>query len=54
VSLQEWEKNPPAGCWEKAAGPAKEAGDLLRKHDGPFFLGETGKSGGNWSERRLC
>jgi hypothetical protein len=26
-------------CWEKARAPAQEAGDLLRKHGGPFFLG---------------
>jgi hypothetical protein len=30
-------------CWEKAKAPAKEAGDLLRKNGGPYFLGETGK-----------
>ncbi|KAH7397119.1 hypothetical protein BKA66DRAFT_594405 [Pyrenochaeta sp. MPI-SDFR-AT-0127] len=28
-------------CWENAMMPAKEAGDLLRKNGGPFFLGET-------------
>jgi hypothetical protein len=28
--------------WEHVKGPAKEAGDLLRKHGGPFFLGERG------------
>jgi glutathione S-transferase len=28
-------------CWERAVAPAKEAGDLLRKNGGPFFLGET-------------
>jgi hypothetical protein len=54
VPLQEFEKNPPADCWEKAAGPAKEVGDLLRKHDGPFFLGKTGKPGGKRGTRRLC
>lgn len=31
-------------CWEKIKGPVKEAGDLLRKNGGPFFLGETGGS----------
>ena len=30
-------------CWEAAKAPAREAGDLLRAHGGPFFLGETGK-----------
>jgi hypothetical protein len=29
-------------CWEEVKGPVKEAGDLLRKHGGPFFLGERG------------
>jgi hypothetical protein len=29
--------------WELAKAPAKEAGDWLREHGGPFFLGETGK-----------
>jgi glutathione S-transferase len=28
-------------CWERAKAPAKEAGDLLRAHGGPFFLGPT-------------
>ncbi|KAF2746428.1 hypothetical protein M011DRAFT_425067 [Sporormia fimetaria CBS 119925] len=27
-------------AWEKAKKPAKEAGDMLREHGGPFFLGE--------------
>lgn len=27
--------------WKKAEGPLKETADLLKKHDGPFFLGET-------------
>ncbi|PVI04228.1 hypothetical protein DM02DRAFT_611662 [Periconia macrospinosa] len=26
--------------WEKAKAPAKEVGDLLREHEGPFFLGD--------------
>jgi hypothetical protein len=30
-------------CWEEAKAPAKEAGDLLRKNGGPYFLGQTGK-----------
>lgn len=30
-------------CWEDVKAPAKEAADLLKKHGGPFFLGETGK-----------
>ncbi len=29
--------------WEKAKAPAQEIGDLLRKHGGPYFLGDTGK-----------
>ena len=42
--LQEVEKNGATEeCWEKAKEPAKEAGDLLRKNGGPFFLGETGE-----------
>jgi len=28
--------------WELAKAGAKETGDLLRKHGGPFFLGERG------------
>ncbi|KAF1944445.1 hypothetical protein EJ02DRAFT_452309 [Clathrospora elynae] len=40
-SLQDVEKDAPADAWEKAEGPARETGDLLRKHGGPFFLGET-------------
>lgn len=27
--------------WKKAQGPISEAADLLKKHDGPFFLGQT-------------
>ncbi|KAJ4362760.1 hypothetical protein N0V95_001251 [Ascochyta clinopodiicola] len=27
--------------WKGAEGPLKEAADLLKKHDGPFFLGQT-------------
>ncbi|KAJ4987959.1 hypothetical protein SVAN01_06534 [Stagonosporopsis vannaccii] len=27
--------------WKKTEEPLKEVADLLRKHDGPFFLGET-------------
>jgi hypothetical protein len=30
-------------CWEQAKAPAKEAGDLLRKNGGPYFLGQTGE-----------
>lgn len=29
--------------WKQLHEPLKEVGDLLRKHNGPFFLGETGK-----------
>ncbi|KAF1841199.1 uncharacterized protein K460DRAFT_322182 [Cucurbitaria berberidis CBS 394.84] len=40
--LQEIERTKATEqCWEDAKAPAKEAGDLLRKNDGPFFLGET-------------
>jgi hypothetical protein len=43
MSLQEFEKTKTADkCLEEAKQPAKEAGDLLRKHSGPYFLGETG------------
>src|SRR5690242_10137726 len=27
--------------WKKTEEPLKEVADLLQKHDGPFFLGET-------------
>lgn len=27
--------------WKKAQEPLKETADLLKKHDGPFFLGES-------------
>ncbi|KAH7080389.1 glutathione S-transferas-like protein [Paraphoma chrysanthemicola] len=27
--------------WEEAKAPAKEIGDWLREHEGPFFLGKT-------------
>lgn len=27
--------------WKKVEAPLKEVADLLQKHDGPFFLGET-------------
>lgn len=27
--------------WKKAEGPLREVADLLKKHGGPFFLGET-------------
>ena len=27
--------------WKKAQEPLKEVADLLKKHDGPFFLGQT-------------
>jgi hypothetical protein len=30
-------------CWKEIEQPAKEVGDLLRKHDGPYFLGKTGE-----------
>jgi glutathione S-transferase len=29
--------------WKAAEGPLKEVADWLKKHDGPFFLGESGK-----------
>lgn len=29
--------------WKQLQEPVKEVADLLRKHDGPFFLGKTGK-----------
>lgn len=42
--LQEVEKTRATEQrWEEAKGPAKEAGALLRKNGGPFFLGETGE-----------
>ena len=45
--LEEVEKaNTNEQCWEQAKAPAKEAGDLLRKNGGPFFLGETGEHTG--------
>lgn len=45
MSLDDLEKqNATEKCWEDAKAPAKEAGDLLRKNNGPFFLGETGES----------
>ncbi|KAF2651933.1 hypothetical protein K491DRAFT_75327 [Lophiostoma macrostomum CBS 122681] len=28
-------------CWKEIGQPAKEVGDLLRKHGGPYFLGKT-------------
>jgi glutathione S-transferase len=31
----------PEESWKRAEGPLKELADLLKKHDGPFFLGET-------------
>jgi hypothetical protein len=44
MSLQELENSKTADqCLEEAKAPAKEAGDLLRKHGGPYFLGETGR-----------
>lgn len=44
MPLPDLEKNHATEeCWELAKAPAKEAGDLLRRHGGPFFLGETGK-----------
>lgn len=39
--LKEALENAEEG-WKKVQGPAKEAADLLKKHGGPFFLGETG------------
>jgi glutathione S-transferase len=41
--LSEIAKTATEEGWEKAAVAAKEAGDLLRKNGGPFFLGETGR-----------
>jgi len=44
-SLEQLEKEADVDeCWEKVKGPVQEAGNLLRQHSGPFFLGETGKS----------
>jgi hypothetical protein len=42
MPLSEVLKNAGEDSWEKAEVFAKETGDLLRKHEGPFFLGETG------------
>ncbi|KAL1791839.1 hypothetical protein ACET3X_009590 [Alternaria dauci] len=40
--LEQVEKDANAEeCWEKAAAPAKEMGDLLRKNGGLYFLGQT-------------
>jgi hypothetical protein len=44
TTLQEEEKGTTSDYWEAARGPAKEAGDVVRKNGGPFFLGETGMS----------
>jgi glutathione S-transferase len=41
MPLSEVLKNAGEDSWEKAEVFAKETGDLLRKHEGPFFLGET-------------
>lgn len=42
--LQEVEKKGATEqAWKDAESPAKEAGDLLRKNGGPFFLGQTGE-----------
>lgn len=38
--LLEVEKSAPEDGWEKVKAPAKEAGDLLRKNGGPYFLGK--------------
>ena len=44
-SLEQVEKEADVDeCLEKIKGPVQEAGNLLRQHGGPFFLGETGKS----------
>lgn len=40
--LPEVAKDASESGWESAKVAAKEAGDLLRQHSGPFFLGETG------------
>jgi hypothetical protein len=45
MSFEELEKSKTADeCLEEAKEPAKEIGDLLRKHGGPYFLCETGRS----------
>jgi hypothetical protein len=44
--LSEVLKNAGEDSWKKVEVPVKETGDLLRKHGGPFFLGETGKLSG--------
>lgn len=41
--LTEVGKNASEDAWKQVEAPIKEMGDWLRKHDGPFFLGETGK-----------
>jgi hypothetical protein len=42
--LYEVAKTATEEDWEAAKAPAKEAGDLLRRNGGPYFLGGTGKS----------
>jgi hypothetical protein len=44
--LSEIAKQASEENWKEADAPLKETGELLRKHDGPFFLGETGESPG--------
>ena len=41
--LSEVLENAGEDSWKKAEVPIRETGDLLRKHGGPFFLGETGE-----------
>ncbi|CAI6341388.1 unnamed protein product [Periconia digitata] len=38
--LSEIEKSANEEHWEQAKAPAKAVGDMLREHEGPFFLGE--------------
>jgi hypothetical protein len=30
-------------CWEDLKQPAKDIANLLKKNEGPFFLGKTGE-----------
>lgn len=44
-SLQEVAGEASEANWEEARAPAREMGDLLREHGGPFFLGDVGEFG---------
>jgi hypothetical protein len=54
ATLQEEEKGTTSDYWEAARGPAKEAGDVIRKSGGPFFLGETGMSCKSQTTKTEC